>query len=256
MSNLLTIEDVSVDFVSGDTKVTALENISFAINKGEIVAIVGESGSGKSVTALSILQLLPTPPAIYKKGKIVFEIDNKNEVDLINTSSKLLQQLRGNKIAMIFQEPMTSLNPVKTCGIQVAEAMILHKKIRKAEAKAATLKLFEKIKLPEPEKIFYKYPYEISGGQKQRVIIAMAMSCNPDLLICDEPTTALDVSVQKSILLLIKDLQLQTKMGVIFISHDLGVVHEIADRIIVMYKGKIVEEGVAESVLTNPQHAY
>jgi peptide/nickel transport system ATP-binding protein len=256
MSNLLTIENISVDFVSGDAKVTALENISLAINKGEIVAIVGESGSGKSVTALSILQLLPTPPAIYKRGKIVFEIDNKNEIDLINASSKLLQQLRGDKIAMIFQEPMTSLNPVKTCGSQVAETMILHKKISKAEAKTMTLQLFEKIKLPEPGKIFYKYPHEISGGQKQRVMIAMAMSCNPDLLICDEPTTALDVSVQKSILLLIKDLQLQTKMGVIFISHDLGVVSEIADRVIVMYKGKIVEEGISRSVLTNPQHAY
>jgi peptide/nickel transport system ATP-binding protein len=256
MSNLLTIENISVDFVSGDTKVTALENISLAINKGEIVAIVGESGSGKSVTALSILQLLPTPPAIYKNGKIIFEIDNKNQIDLLNAPPNLLRQLRGNKIAMIFQEPMTSLNPLKTCGVQVSEAMILHKKISKAEARAATLQLFEKIKLPGAGEIFYKYPYEISGGQKQRVMIAMAMSCNPDLLICDEPTTALDVSVQKSILLLIKELQLQTKMGVIFISHDLGVLSEIADRVIVMYKGKIVEEGIAASVLTNPQHAY
>ena len=256
MSNLLTIENLSVDFVTADTKVNAIENISITVNKSEIVAVVGESGSGKSVTALSILQLLPTPTAIYKNGKIVFEIDNKKEIDLINASPKLLQQLRGNKIAMIFQEPMTSLNPVKTCGSQVAETMILHKKISKAEAKTMTLQLFEKIKLPEAGKIFYKYPHEISGGQKQRVMIAMAMSCNPDLLICDEPTTALDVSVQKSILLLIKDLQLQTKMGVIFISHDLGVVSEIADRVIVMYQGKIVEEGISRSVLANPQHAY
>jgi len=255
MQQLLTIENLSIDFKNGNDFVPALENISFSINKGEIVAIVGESGSGKSVTALSILQLLPTPPAVYKTGKIILQQTGK-QVNLLKLSQKEMQQLRGNTIAMIFQEPMTSLNPVQSCGNQVAEAILLHKKINKEAAYKQTISLFEKVQLPNPHKIYHKYPHEISGGQKQRIMIAMAMSCDPALLICDEPTTALDVTVQKNILLLIKNLQRQTGMGVIFISHDLGVVSEIADRIIVMYKGKIVEEGNTEYILTNPQHAY
>ncbi|QEC69109.1 ABC transporter ATP-binding protein [Panacibacter ginsenosidivorans] len=255
MTTLLNIENLSIDFVSGDATTSALQNISLTINKGEIVAIVGESGSGKSVTALAVLQLLSTPPAIYKAGVINYR-NNDKQINLLECSSIEIQQLRGNKIAMIFQEPMTSLNPVKNCGVQVAEAIVLHKKISNVLAKQQTIQLFKKVQLPDPEKIFYKYPHEISGGQKQRVMIAMAMSCGPDLLICDEPTTALDVSVQKNILLLIKQLQQQTNMGVIFISHDLGVVSEIADRVIVMYKGKIVEEGNTNEVLTAPKHPY
>ncbi|MEP6847169.1 MAG: ABC transporter ATP-binding protein, partial [Panacibacter sp.] len=255
MSNLLRIENLSIDFVTGKSVTHAVQNISLGISKGEIVAIVGESGSGKSVTALAILRLLPTPPAIYKSGEINFFTDNI-VINLLRSPASQMQQLRGSRMAMIFQEPMTSLNPVKTCGSQVAETIIQHKALDKKIAKQQTIQLLEKVNLPDPEKIFYKYPHEISGGQKQRVMIAMAMSCNPDLLICDEPTTALDVSVQKNILLLIKHLQAQTNMGVIFISHDLAVVSEVADRIVVMYKGQIVEEGNSNRILTNPQHAY
>ncbi|CAN5731784.1 ABC transporter ATP-binding protein [soil metagenome] len=255
MTGLLRIENLSIDFVKGDATTPALQNISFTVNKGEIVAIVGESGSGKSVTALAVLQLLPTPPAVYKAGTICFSNED-NEINLLNYAPIAMQQLRGNRIAMIFQEPMTSLNPVMSCGNQVAEAMILHKKMDGSTAKKQTIQFFQNVQLPDPEKIFNKYPHEISGGQKQRVMIAMAMSCDPNLLICDEPTTALDVSVQKNILLLIKQLQQQTDMGVIFISHDLGLVSDIADRVIVMYKGKIVEEGYTKDILTDPQHIY
>jgi len=253
--SLLYIENLSIDFKSDDTITRALENISLRINKAEVVAIVGESGSGKSVTALSILQLLPTPPAIYKNGKIIFW-NSEHATDLLQLSQREMESIRGNLIAMIFQEPMTSLNPVQTCGQQVTEAIMLHKNTDHEEAKAQTLSLFNEIKLPDPERTYKRYPHQISGGQKQRVMIAMAMSCNPQLLICDEPTTALDVTVQKNILLLIRSLQQQYNMSVIFISHDLGVVSEIADKIIVMYKGIIVEQGTTKDILHNPQHPY
>ena len=254
--SLLTIQDLTLDFTT-DTSVThALQNISFTVNKGEIVAVVGESGSGKSVTALSILQLLPSPPARYINGKIAFYNDDATEIDLLKLSQEEMKDIRGNLIGMIFQEPMTSLNPVFTCGSQVEEAIVLHKKLNHAEAKEKTLALFREVRLPEPERIYKSYPHQLSGGQKQRVMIAMAMSCDPQLLICDEPTTALDVTVQKNILSLIKSLQQQHNMSVIFISHDLGVVSEIADRIIVMYKGQIVEQGMTKEILINPQHSY
>jgi len=252
---LLSIENFSVDFKSDNTIIHAVENISVTVNKGEVAAIVGESGSGKSVTALSVLQLLPTPPAIYTNGKIIF-YNNEIETDLLQLSQKEMKNIRGNLIAMIFQEPMTSLNPVQTCGQQVTEAIMLHKKINHDKAKAQTLSLFKEVRLPGPETIYKRYPHEISGGQKQRVMIAMAMCCNPQLLICDEPTTALDVTVQKNILLLIRILQQKHNMGVIFISHDLGVVSEIADKIVVMYKGKIVEQGLTKDILNKPQHVY
>ena len=203
MQSLLQIDDLSVDFVNNQGTTNALMNISCQVAKGEVVAIVGESGSGKSVTSLSILQLLQTPPAVYRSGKILFN-DNGAVIDLLQYSKKQMEAIRGNRIAMIFQEPMTSLNPVKTCGGQVAEAMVLHKKISAAVAKKNTLALFEQVKLPNPAALFKRYPHQLSGGQKQRVMIAMAMSCNPDLLICDEPTTALDVTVQKNILDLVK----------------------------------------------------
>lgn len=232
-----------------------MQNISFDINQGEIVAVVGESGSGKSVTALSILQLLPSPPAQYASGEIIFN-NNGKQLNLLALSKTEMQKLRGNAIAMIFQEPMTSLNPVQSCGKQVAEAILVHNNISKEEAFKKTVALFEYVKLPDPAMMFHKYPHEISGGQKQRVMIAMAMSCNPQLLICDEPTTALDVTVQKNILELIRSLQVQHNMGVIFISHDLGLVSEIADKIIVMYKGKIVEHGTTTELLSSPQHPY
>lgn len=255
MQPLLSIENLSVDFVSRQQTTHAVKNISFHVNRGEIVAIVGESGSGKSVTSLSILQLLPQPPAHYSNGKIIFR-DDDAQVDLIHAGPKQIREIRGSKIAMIFQEPMTSLNPVMSCGKQVMEALLVHKKLSLPQAKKKTIEWFEKVKLPEPEKIFNRYPHELSGGQKQRVMIAMAMCCNPSLLICDEPTTALDVTVQKTILQLIKELQQQQNMGVIFITHDLGVVAEIADRVAIMYRGEIVEENAVSNIFNHPQNDY
>lgn len=252
---LLQIKDLSVRFSTNPGAVNTLQNISLEVNKGELLAIVGESGSGKSVTSLSILQLLPQPPAVYANGSIVLNT-NQASVDVLQIDKQELQQLRGNKVAMIFQEPMTSLNPVISCGKQVTEAICLHKKINYQQAKNQTIELFKKVHLSNPELLFNRYPHQLSGGQKQRVMIAMAMSCEPDLLICDEPTTALDVTVQKSILQLIKELQVQNNMGVIFITHDLSVVAEIADRIVVMYKGKIVEEGKKAAIFTSPKHPY
>jgi peptide/nickel transport system ATP-binding protein len=255
MQPLLRINHLSIDFVSESGTTSALKNISLSVDRGEMFAIVGESGSGKSVTALSILRLL-SKTAKLKSGTIIFSEDGKNEIDLTSLPNNELQKIRGNKIAMIFQEPMTSLNPVFTCGDQVAESLQLHKKTSFAEAKQEVIEWFKKVKLPEPEKVFSKYPHQLSGGQKQRVMIAMAMCCKPSLLICDEPTTALDVTVQKNILELIKELQEEQKMGVIFITHDLGVVSEIADKIAVMYKGEIVETNSAIEIFQNPQHPY
>ena len=253
---LLEIENLSVSFESEGSRVDALHHISLKVNRGETVAIVGESGSGKSVTSLAILKLLPSPPAIFNSGELLFSADGITRQNLLQLQDSALRTVRGNRIAMIFQEPMTSLNPVFTCGDQVLEAIRLHQQIDKQEARKRTIALFEKVKLPDPAAIFRRYPHQLSGGQKQRVMIAMAMSCNPSLLIADEPTTALDVTVQKNILLLIKDLQQQYNMGVMFITHDLALVAEIADRIIVVYKGRIVEEGNAKEMLTAPRHAY
>ncbi len=254
-SPLLHIKDLSVDFISEGKSVTALKNIDISVSRGEILAIVGESGSGKSVTSLSILQLLPVPPARYTSGEILLTVDGET-IDMLRIPRERLQSIRGNKVAMIFQEPMTSLNPVLTCGFQVMEAISQHNAISKAEAEKRTIALFEKVKLPDPAGMFKRYPHQLSGGQKQRVMIAMAMSCEPALLICDEPTTALDVTVQKNILLLIRELQQQNNMGVIFITHDLSVVAEVADRVAVMYKGKIVEQETAQKLFTSPQHPY
>ena len=265
MSPLLEIKNLTVDFIAESGTTHALKNISLSVNRGEVVALVGESGSGKSVTSLSILQLLPSPPAKYATGEILFsEKARLNDtvgqgeipIDLLKRNRYEMQDIRGNKIAMIFQEPMTSLNPVLTCGNQVMEAIRLHKKVSTDEAKQQTIMWFEKVKLPDPAGIFNRYPHQLSGGQKQRVMIAMAMCCEPSLLICDEPTTALDVTVQKTILQLIKELQLQSNMGVIFITHDLGVVAEIADRAVVMYKGEIVEQNVLNEIFIHPRHPY
>jgi peptide/nickel transport system ATP-binding protein len=256
MQPLLRINNLSVDFITDAVITNALINISLEVNRGEVLALVGESGSGKSVTSLSILQLLPSPPAKYVSGEIFFSEDEKEHTDLLKKDRYTLQNIRGNKIAMIFQEPMTSLNPVLTCGSQVMEALLQHKKITASEAKKQTIAWFEKVKLPDPVAAFSRYPHQLSGGQKQRVMIAMAMCCEPSLLICDEPTTALDVTVQKTILQLIKELQVQTGMGVIFITHDLGVVAEIADRAAVMYKGEIVENGTVKEIFSTPQHPY
>ena len=255
MASLLNIENLSVNFVTQGETTQAVKNVTLKVSAGEILALVGESGSGKSVTALSVLQLLPKPPAQFASGQIFFNDGNKT-VDLLSLHYKSLQQIRGNRIAMIFQEPMTSLNPVINCGSQVMEVLLQHKKINTSRAKAKTIEWFEKVKLPDPQKMFDRYPHQLSGGQKQRVMIAMAMCCEPALLICDEPTTALDVTVQKAILQLIKDLQRETGMGVLFISHDLGVVAEIAYRVAIMYQGEIVEQNHAKPIFENPQHTY
>jgi peptide/nickel transport system ATP-binding protein len=253
---LLQIKNFSVDFITESGVTSAVKNISYEINSGETVAIVGESGSGKTVTSLSILKLLPSPPAKYKSGQILFSEDGKTSVDILKLNDKELRKIRGNKISMIFQEPMTSLNPVKTCGDQVTEAIRIHRDISQSEAERKTIELFEQVKLPNPSSILHRYPHEISGGQKQRVMIAMAISCRPALLIADEPTTALDVTVQKAILKLIRELQQTQRMSVIYITHDLGLVSEIADKVIVMYKGEVVEAGSIKDIFLNPQHPY
>ena len=253
---LLQIKDLTIDFRAEGTTTTAVRHVSLTVNRGEIVALVGESGSGKSVTSLSILGLLPRPPAEYSSGSILFYEEGAEEVDLLTLDQKSLQRIRGNKISMIFQEPMTSLNPVMTCGRQVAEVVQHHKGLSGAAAKKEVLHWFEKVQLPNPAATYNRYPHQLSGGQKQRVMIAMAMCCEPSLLICDEPTTALDVTVQQTVLKLIRSLQQERQMGVIFITHDLGVVAEIADRVAIMYRGEIVEEGETERVFKRAGHPY
>ena len=253
---LLDIKNLVTQFNNGGEYINAVDDISFTLHKGETIGIVGESGSGKSVTSLSIMNLIPNPPGKIAGGEILFQSRQSGLIDLTKLSVKEMRQFRGNEIAMIFQEPMTSLNPVYTCGDQVMEAIILHQKIDKQTARQKTLELFKKVQLPRPEELLDVYPHQISGGQKQRVMIAMAMSCNPSVLIADEPTTALDVTVQKTILDLMLELQLENNMGILFITHDLGVIAELADKVIVMYKGKIVEQGPVLDIFTNPKHPY
>ncbi len=256
MSKLLEIKNLEIAFTSEEGLQKAVHDISFTITKGETVVLVGESGSGKSITSLSVLRLLPSPPAIYPNGEILFTKKDGSTINILQTKEKELQSIRGNEIAMIFQEPMSSLNPVFTCGSQVMEAILKHQPLNKKQAKEKTIALFEKVKLPNAAIMFNRFPHQLSGGQKQRVMIAMAMSCNPSLLIADEPTTALDVTVQKTILHLMKELQQEVGMGILFITHDLGIVQEIADKIIVLYKGLIVEQGTVAEIFTNPQHPY
>ncbi len=253
---LLEFKNLVTEFHTEGKVVTAVNNISFTLNKGETIGIVGESGSGKSVTSLSAMRLVPTPPGKIAGGEILFHKKNGERVDLLQISEKEMRQYRGNEIAMIFQEPMTSLNPVFTCGDQVMEAIMLHQSLSRSEAEDLTIKLFEEVQLPDPERIFSTYPHQISGGQKQRVMIAMAMSCQPSVLVADEPTTALDVTVQKTILELMQNLQKEHDMGILFITHDLGVIAELADKVVVMYKGNIVEQGTVWDIFNNPQHPY
>ncbi|HLV40287.1 ABC transporter ATP-binding protein, partial [Xanthomarina sp.] len=248
---LLRVENLSISFLSNKIEKEIIRDISFHLNTNEILGIVGESGSGKSVSSLAILGLLPKNISKITHGSILFE-----DVDLTQVATKEFQKIRGNEIAMIFQEPMSSLNPSMTCGKQVQEILLQHTKCSKKEAKAETLELFKKVKLPDPNRVFNAYPHEISGGQKQRVMIAMAIACKPKILIADEPTTALDVTVQKEIILLLKQLQAEEDMSIIFISHDLSLVSEISDRILVMYQGEIVEQGPVQQIFKDPEHIY
>ncbi|MCU0430026.1 MAG: ABC transporter ATP-binding protein [Cytophagaceae bacterium] len=252
---LLEVRNLTTVFQTEEAEVKAVDNISFNLRRGETLGIVGESGSGKSVSALSIMKLIQHPGRI-ENGNIFFNSPTKGVVDLRLLSEKEMLFERGNEISMIFQEPMTSLNPVFTCGDQVVETILIHRKVSSKEAKELALELFKKVELPRPEQIFNAYPHEISGGQKQRVMIAMAMCCNPSLLIADEPTTALDVTVQSRILDLMRQLRDENDMSIIFITHDLGVVAEIADKVAVMFHGKIVEQGSVWDIFSNPQHPY
>lgn len=250
-SKLLSVNDLSISFSSNSGEKDIIKHISYTLYENEILGIVGESGSGKSVSSLAILGLLPNKISKITSGEIVF-----NNLDLTQLKPKAFEHIRGNDIAMIFQEPMSSLNPSMTCGKQVSEIILKHTSLSKTEAKAETLSLFEKVKLPLPERVFSAYPHEISGGQKQRVMIAMAIACKPKILIADEPTTALDVTVQKEIIKLLKELQKNEGMSIIFISHDLALVSEISNRIVVMYKGEIVEQGDVNTVFKTPEHIY
>jgi microcin C transport system ATP-binding protein len=248
---LLSVRDLSVAFHQGGATSIAVDHVSFDLMPGEVVALVGESGSGKSVTANSILKLLPYPAASHPSGKILF--DGK---DMLTLPERALRAVRGNDVTMIFQEPMTSLNPLHTIERQIGEILELHQAIAGAEARARTLELLLQVGIREPEKRLKAYPHELSGGQRQRVMIAMALANRPKLLIADEPTTALDVTVQAQILELLGDLKTQHGMSMLFITHDLGIVRKFADRVCVMTKGKIVETGTVEQVFTDPQHAY
>lgn len=253
---LLEVKNLVTQFRTGRELMKAVNDVSFTLHAGETIGIVGESGSGKSVTSLSVMQLIPNPPGKITGGQIIYHDKNGQAVDLVQAGEETMRRYRGNDIAMIFQEPMTSLNPVLKCGDQVMEAILLHQKISKKEAREKTIALFKEVQLPTPEAILDRYPHQLSGGQKQRVMIAMAMSCQPKVLIADEPTTALDVTVQKTILDLMQKLQMQHNMGILFITHDLGVIAELADRVIVMYKGVIVEQGPVTEIFSNPQHPY
>ncbi len=255
-NKLLEIRNLVTEFRTEGKVLKAVNDISFTLNRGETIGIVGESGSGKSVTSLSVMRLIPNPPGKISGGELLFHSDTRGTIDLLKLSESEMRAIRGNDIAMIFQEPMTSLNPVFTCGNQVMEAILLHQKVSKKEAKEKTIALFKIVQLPRPEAIFDSYPHQISGGQKQRVMIAMAMSCNPSILIADEPTTALDVTVQQTILDLMLKLQQENDMGILFITHDLGVIAELADKVVVMYKGKIVEQGPVLEIFQNPKHPY
>jgi len=246
---MLQVRNLTVKFLSEKDENEVVKNISFNLKENKILGIVGESGSGKSVTSLAVLGLLPKNT--IQDGTIFF--DKKN---LLTISDKEFQQIRGNKIAMIFQEPMSSLNPTLTCGSQVAEVLKQHTGLNKKEIYQEVISLFQKVKLPLPDRIFNSYPHQISGGQKQRVMIAIAIACKPDLLIADEPTTALDVTVQKEIILLLKELQKENKMSILLISHDLSLVSEIADNVIILFKGKIVEKGITTDIFHSPQHNY
>lgn len=250
-TTLLSVQNLSVSFLSEEKENQVLYDISFDIHKNEILGVVGESGSGKSVASLAILGLLPNKISKITKGNIIYD-----GISLLSFNEKEYRAIRGNEIAMIFQEPMSSLNPSMKCGRQVAEILFQHTSLSKTEIKAEVLSLFEKVKLPEPDRAYKSYPHQLSGGQKQRIMIAMAIACKPKLLIADEPTTALDVTVQKEIIGLLKSLQEEYKMSILFISHDLSLVSEVADHVLVMYQGKMIEYGTTNTIFHTPQKEY
>jgi oligopeptide/dipeptide ABC transporter ATP-binding protein len=247
---LLEVRHLQTDFVTDEGVVHAVNRISFWIKPGEILGLVGETGCGKTVTALSILKLLP-PTARITDGEILFQGE-----DLLRLSERELRSIRGNKIAMIFQEPMTSLNPVMNVGDQVAESLVLHKKMNKRDSRMEVIRLFKAVRLPDPEGIVKRYPHQLSGGMRQRVMIAMALACHPALLVADEPTTAVDVTIQAQVLELLQELRNEYDLSILLITHALGVVAEIADRVIVMYAGKIVEEAPVQELFANACHPY
>ncbi|GAA0354149.1 ABC transporter ATP-binding protein [Bacillus horti] len=253
--SILQVNDLHTYFISDHGNIPAVEGISFQVREGEILGIVGESGCGKSVTSLSIMGLVPSPPGKIVGGEILLE-QNQKQVDLAQLSERKMRKIRGNEIAMIFQEPMTSLNPVYTIGNQIIEMIKIHRKISKKEASNRALAMLKQVGIPRAEQIMDEYPHQLSGGMRQRVMIAMAMSCQPKLLIADEPTTALDVTIQAQILELMKDLNREHGTAIMLITHDLGVVTEVCDRVIVMYGGRIVEEGSVRTIIKDPQHPY
>ena len=251
MEKVLDVKDLAISFKTFFGEVEAVRKISFDVGKKETVAIVGESGCGKSVTANSIMQLLPMPPAFYKGGQILF-----NGKDIIKMTEKEMQKIRGNEIAMVFQDPMTSLNPTMRIGKQIVEGLVKHQHLSKEEAEKKAIEMLNLVSVPQPEKRMKQYPHEFSGGMRQRVMIALAMVSNPQLLIADEPTTALDVTVQAQILELMKNLQDKMDMSIILITHDLGIVADMSDKVIVMYAGQIVEHGLTSEIFANTKHPY
>lgn len=251
MQPLLEINDLHVSFHVRGGEVKAVRGINFHVNQGEAVAIVGESGCGKSVTAQSILRLLPSPPSKVKQGEIFFK-----ENDLLKLKERDMQSIRGKDIGMIFQDPMTSLNPTMTIGRQITEVLMKHQQMTAAQAKARAIEMLSMVGIPNPASRFQQYPHEFSGGMRQRAMIAIALACKPSLLIADEPTTALDVTIQAQILRVMKQLQQEMGTSIILITHDLGIVADLCDRVIVMYAGKIVETGTKWDIFKNPQHPY
>lgn len=251
MSKLLEVKNLKTYFYTDDGVATAVDDVSYEVDRGETLGLVGESGCGKSVSALSIMRLIPDPPGKVVGGEVIFK-----GRDLLKIPEKEMQQVRGNDIGMIFQEPMTSLNPVFTCGNQIEETVILHQKLSKSDAKAKAIEMLKLVGIPAPEQRYNEYPHQLSGGMRQRIMIAIALACNPEILIADEPTTALDVTVQAQILELIKRLQDELGMGVIMITHDLGVIAEVSKRVAVMYASKVAEYGDVNDIFYNPKHPY
>ncbi len=251
VDTLLDIRDLTISFDTPDGRARAVDRVSFSIRHGETLGVVGESGCGKTVTALALMRLIQTPPGRIEGGQIIFKGN-----DLLKLPERDMRKVRGNEISMVFQEPMTSLNPVFTCGYQVEEAVVLHQKVSKREAQERTLEMLALVKIPDPKRIAKSYPHQLSGGMRQRVMIAMALSCNPSLLIADEPTTALDVTIQAQILDLLQGLQQTFGMAILMITHDLGVIAETCRRVIVMYAGKVMEVASVHDLFNDPRHPY